>query len=157
MDIRKSARAILINNENKILMFKFKFENIQGENVLWVTPGGGVEEGENFEQALKRELHEETGLVLNSIGPWIWTKEVIFKGKERDFVSYERYYLIKMDNTNISFENMTLNEVRTLKGFKWWDINELLSSTEEFFTPQIGKLLIEIIEGNIPNSPIVIT
>ncbi|MBU3156867.1 NUDIX hydrolase [Clostridium estertheticum] len=157
MNIRKSARAILINNKNKVLLFRFKFENIKGENVLWVTPGGGVEEGENFEQALKRELFEETGLTLNSVGPWIWTKEVIFEGKEKDFVSYERYYLIKIDNTDISFENMALNEVRTLKGFKWWDINELLSSTEEFFTPQIGKLLLEIIKGNIPNSPIIIT
>lgn len=154
MFIRKSSRAILINSENKILLFKFKFPEIQGEKVLWVTPGGGVEEDENFEQALKRELFEETGLILNLIGPWIWTKEVVFKGKRGDFVSYERYYLVKSDNTNISFENMTLNEVKTLNGFKWWSIDEILSSSEEFFTTQIGSLLLEVIKGNIPNSPI---
>lgn len=154
MFIRNSARALLINSENKILLFKFKFSEIQGDNVLWVTPGGGVEEGENFEQALKRELFEETGLVFNSVGPWIWTKEVVFKGKKGDFVSYERYYLVQIDSTDISFENMTLNEVRTLNGFKWWSIDDVLSSREEFFTPQIGKLFLEIIKGNIPSSPI---
>ncbi|OAA87000.1 hypothetical protein [Clostridium ljungdahlii] len=87
------------------------------------------------------------------IGSWIWTKEVVFNGKKGDFVSYERYYLIKSENTDISFKNMTLNEVRTLNGFKWWSIDELLSSSEEFFTPHIGNLLLEIIAGNIPNSP----
>ncbi|KOA19638.1 RNA pyrophosphohydrolase [Clostridium homopropionicum DSM 5847] len=154
MFIRKSARALLINSENKILLFKFKFPEIQGEKVLWVTPGGGVEEHETFEQALKRELFEETGLVFNSIGSWVWTKEVIFNGTKGDFISYERYYLVKSNNVDISFENMTLNEVRTLNGFKWWSIDELLSSSEEFFTQQVGKLLLEIILGSLPNSPI---
>jgi 8-oxo-dGTP diphosphatase len=157
MNIRKSARAILINNENKILLFKFIFKEMLEEKVIWVTPGGGVEPGEDFEAALKRELFEETGLSFKSIGPWIWTKEVLFKGKEREFISHERYYLIKINNTDISFENMTLNEVTTLRGFKWWDANELLSSKEEFFASQIGKLFSEIIEGNIPKSPTIIS
>lgn len=157
MDVRKSARAILINKENEILLFKFIFKEMFEEKVIWVTPGGGVEPGEDFEATLKRELFEETGLILKSIGPWIWTKEVLFKGKESDFISYERYYLINTNNKDISFDNMTLNEVTTLKGFKWWSANELLSSKEEFFTSQLGKLFSEIIEGNIPKSPTVIS
>jgi 8-oxo-dGTP diphosphatase len=32
----------------------------------WVFPGGGVEEGEDFDTALKREMLEETGLNLVS-------------------------------------------------------------------------------------------
>ncbi|RMC96650.1 NUDIX domain-containing protein [Clostridium autoethanogenum] len=100
-------------------MFKFMFSEIQSKKVLWVTPGGGVKKDENFEQALNRELFEETGLALNLIGPWIWTKKGIFNGRKVDFISYEKYYLIKMDNLDISFENMTLNEARTLKGYKW--------------------------------------
>jgi 8-oxo-dGTP pyrophosphatase MutT (NUDIX family) len=31
---------------------------------LWVLPGGRVEEGESFEEALQREIQEETGLTV---------------------------------------------------------------------------------------------
>ncbi len=37
----------------------------QGDE-YWVFPGGGVEEGESWEQALRREMREETGLELRS-------------------------------------------------------------------------------------------
>ncbi|OAA90760.1 hypothetical protein [Clostridium ljungdahlii] len=42
MFIRKSARGVLINSQNRILLFKFVFPEIQSKKVLWVTPGGGV-------------------------------------------------------------------------------------------------------------------
>lgn len=53
--------GFVINPENKLLL-------IRGDkwNGAYVVPGGHVEFGETFEQALIRELHEETGLAITN-------------------------------------------------------------------------------------------
>lgn len=53
---RLAVRAILIEDD-AILLAQFV-----DEGGLWyVTPGGGVQEGETLEEAFHRELYEETG------------------------------------------------------------------------------------------------
>ena len=49
----------IVNKDNKVLMIKrAKTEG----NLIWVFPGGKVEEGETKEDACIREVFEETGI-----------------------------------------------------------------------------------------------
>lgn len=50
---------VLSNNKGNILLVKRAYEPFKG---WWDIPGGFLEENETLEQALKRELKEETGL-----------------------------------------------------------------------------------------------
>jgi 8-oxo-dGTP diphosphatase len=52
--VRKASRGVLINNDKIALLYVSK-ENYHK------LPGGGFEEGENNEDAFKREIKEETG------------------------------------------------------------------------------------------------
>ena len=59
--MRKSARAVVVTKDNKLLLMKRSKPN----EVYYVTIGGGVEDGETSEQALLRELKEESGSIVD--------------------------------------------------------------------------------------------
>ena len=54
-------------------------------SIFWITPGGGVEDGESDEEAVRRELWEETSLVDIELGPLVaicepvlnWAGEIV--------------------------------------------------------------------------------
>jgi 8-oxo-dGTP pyrophosphatase MutT (NUDIX family) len=62
----KNATAIIIDNDNKILLLK---RGDGGDTSIWMPNkwslvGGGIEKGESPERAVKREIMEETGLEI---------------------------------------------------------------------------------------------
>ncbi len=57
------AKALLQNTEGKLLLLqKNPKEPPQNVECLWDLPGGRINRGESLEEALKREVFEETGL-----------------------------------------------------------------------------------------------
>lgn len=60
---RKGVSAIIINNENEILLVNLE----SFENKYFAVPGGGVEQGETLEDAAYREVYEELGIEKGSL------------------------------------------------------------------------------------------
>lgn len=73
--LQVGASVIVKDSEGKILLQKRK------DNHCWGYAGGSVELDEKVEDAAKRELFEETGLMANSIELF-----GVFSGKETHYV-----------------------------------------------------------------------
>ena len=54
-----SVVAVIVDDENRVLLTKRNIPPFQGE---WVMPGGKIDLGEPIVEALKREVWEEVGL-----------------------------------------------------------------------------------------------
>ncbi len=60
---RFNVRAVLMNDKNEICVIKSeKYGYMQ-------IPGGGIDDGENIIDALRRETREETGFLIDNIKP----------------------------------------------------------------------------------------
>ncbi len=55
MKIRKTAGGVIIGSDNKIVV-------VSQHGRSWSLPKGGVDPGEDLQQASRREIQEETGL-----------------------------------------------------------------------------------------------
>lgn len=54
-------RGVLFNKESKVLIDNRKEEILKDADGKWEVPGGKIEFGESPEDAVKREIFEETG------------------------------------------------------------------------------------------------
>ena len=69
---RVGCRAIVIK-DNKVLL------SLEERKNVYMSPGGGVEEGETLEECVVRELGEEAGYIIKAIKPFVKVKEYCFE------------------------------------------------------------------------------
>ncbi len=141
---RVAARVLLVSERNRLLLLHAG--DWLGGRRWWLAPGGGLNAGETFESAAQRELQEETGLLL-PIGQWVWTRRHVFTWERRRHDQYERYFVAKSKEVAIVPPKVDSYVV----GHRWWDLNELEQSKEDFAPRRLAELLPPILRGEYPD------
>jgi len=151
---RKSSRAIVLNKQNQIFLFRYTFDFFAEMESIWITPGGALDEGENFEEALKRELFEEMGIKLTEPAMFVFYRTPLYELKDGETVrSEERFYLVRLDETEFSYDGWTESENKRMNAGKWWSVEEIKASGEKFFSENIVGILERLSRGEIPEEP----
>ena len=146
LPLRIGVGIILINNENKIFVGKRKDNPVD----KWQMPQGGVNKNENFINAMKRELFEETSVksieILKELDGWFEYElpknllGIIWKGRFRG--QKQKWFIAKFTGNekeiNLNTENPEFIE------WKWVKMDELPYIIVDFKKRVYEKLLIEI-------------
>jgi len=157
---RHAVRAILLAPDDSVLLCRFSVPHPAvplDASVIWAAPGGGIEVGESHFEALRRELHEETGYLLDVEPPHVWHQEIAGLGADEgcDGIVND-YYLVRtarfdprgaLSDEQIAAENIS--------GMRWWPVDEIARyrGTDRFSPRDLAAPLSELIAGDLPAEP----
>jgi 8-oxo-dGTP pyrophosphatase MutT (NUDIX family) len=140
---RRSAKVVVIDRSGHVLLFCAGDPARPTAGTWWFPPGGGVEDDETDEQAALRELREETGLVLESVGSPIATRRVRFNFEGSVLDSDEVYFIVRVDRFDLDDAGWTDTERRVVVEHRWWSQKELAETTETVYPEQLLSWLSE--------------
>jgi 8-oxo-dGTP diphosphatase len=142
---RPAARLLILDGENRLLLFRFEHKrgHLAGQS-FWATPGGGVDPGESFEVAACREMLEETGLRINDPGPQVARRTASFRLLTGEMVTAdERFFLIRIHELEVSAENWTELEHDVMTAHRWWSHADLKSCNDQIWPENLAEMLID--------------
>lgn len=139
---RLASRILLVSSSRRMLLFKIHYRTgaLAGRS-YWATPGGGLRGDESFEAAAIRELYEETGLDVQSVGRCIARKEFTWLMPDGEHVlAVENYYVVRVCSEICSIASWSAQEREVVCEIRWWSENELMASAEEILPPDLPIL-----------------
>ena len=136
--LRRAARIIVLDPKGRVLMFRY---DVPGRPPFWVTAGGECEPDESFEDAARRELLEETGIIADP-GPQIARLTPEFVTVEGEPVQAdERFFIVHVAEARIDTSRHTALEQRLMTQHRWFTRAELADWAEAVFPQTITDMI----------------
>lgn len=141
---RNIVSAVLVSKDNKILLGKIRDGGVYPD--CWHIPGGGIEERETKEEALIREIQEETGLDIKDSPKKLLSDTDSAQAVKTDKVTGKKF-LVTMHfndyeiNLPTTAKDTTIILSDDLKDFIWISKKEL---KDYKLTPPSEKLFLKL-------------
>jgi 8-oxo-dGTP pyrophosphatase MutT (NUDIX family) len=149
--LRPAARALVLDPNDRVLLVRYVNPDTGGH--FWTTPGGGIKPAESLEDAIRRELREETGLDAE-LGPMIWTRREVYVWAGMTIDQPEQFILVRAPEfepePDIGLKGLAAEDVHELR---WWTLEELEASDAVFYPTRLAHILRQLLEQGPPHEP----
>jgi 8-oxo-dGTP pyrophosphatase MutT (NUDIX family) len=150
-DIERSCvRVVLRDAGGRILLFRTELASMAAGH-WWELPGGGIERGETYADAAVREIREETGLHVSpgQVGLPRWRRTATWTARGIRRLQHEVVVAVDVPTSrpSIAASGRTAAELEEYTGSRWWEVAELLASSERFYPGRLRELLPAFLAG----------
>jgi 8-oxo-dGTP pyrophosphatase MutT (NUDIX family) len=142
---------VLLLAERSVLLIKGIDPGRPDAGSWWLTPGGGVDDGESIEGAAVREVHEETGLRLDpaELGQVVATRVADFEFERRQFRQTEYFFAVKVTSFTPLDHGWDDLERRSLLDHRWWSADELRASSATVYPSELADLVDAVLDRKV--------
>ncbi len=140
---RRAARVLLVDATGRVLLLHGSDPSTPERGAWWITPGGGLEPGEQPAHAAARELLEETGLrtTAAALGAPVHDRVADFTFLGGDYRQHETYFLLRVDAHEVDTSTPDHVADPGITGHRWWPRAELRGTGEAVFPVELPDLL----------------
>lgn len=116
-----AGKAVIVRDDRVLIIYKTAIEaaNDPDQSLRQDQPGGRVEFGENPNEALLREIQEESGLMVEVVGPsdvWYYIKDD-FELIGIDYACIWKSGEVRLSEEHHCYEWLSIDEIQA-KGWK---------------------------------------
>jgi 8-oxo-dGTP pyrophosphatase MutT (NUDIX family) len=139
---RRAARVLLVDGAGRTLLLHGGDPARPGDR-WWITPGGGLDDGESLAEGAARELYEETGLRVDpaELGDPVWHEFTEFSYRSRAYRQEQDFFLLRVAEWRVDTAGMDEDEQQTITEHRWWSATEIEASDEQIFPLELAGLL----------------
>lgn len=148
---RNVVRAVVLDSADRVLLLQVGELGNPEFGTAWELPGGGIEAGETHEQAVIRELREETGIIITpeQIATPTWRRDVLYDYRGARRLQHEAISLVRLAGPTPAVDDVLREgfERQDLFDARWWTQAAILASSEWFYPRSLPTMLARFLDG----------
>lgn len=140
---RHAARVLLVDGAGRVLLFLGCDPDLPDGGRWWITPGGGLDEGETHREGAVREVLEETGLVLHpdELSDVVLERQVEFRFAGTLYAQHEQFFLARVGAHEVDTAGFSPLERRFVLDHRWWTLEDLRATEDLVFPEGLADLV----------------
>ena len=131
---------IVLDPDDRVLLFRYDDGPPNGRH--WCTPGGGLNDCEDYAAGARRELAEETGWTDVALGEEVFERTLTMEYADATVEQHERFFLVRVRTDRRGLGEVAAMHVSDgIAAWQWWTLAEMDATAEIIWPAGLADLI----------------